>query len=151
MRSKVTIKKKTNPRFRTCTNLLRDLQLMLRIFVECLEVVTPLLQGRLLLKQRESVLSRLYFLGGGQVELTRQTLNLSSQLLDSVDGGHCCLRDDDEVDDDEDDDEDDYDDDDNEDSSDSPPATPRVTPASPCFSPFSVASQLPSAPRCYRE
>ena len=129
---------------------------MLRIFVECLEVVAPLLQGRLLLEQRESVLSRLYFLGGGQVELTRQTLNLSSQLLDPVDGGHCCLRDDDEVDDDEDDDEDDddeddYDDDDNEDSSDSPPATPRVTPASPCSSPFSVASLPPSAPRCYRE
>lgn len=123
---------------RARTNLLRDLQLVLRVLVERFQVVAPLLQGRLLLEQREPVLRRLYLLGGGQVELARQTLDLGPQLLepDPVDGGgHCCLRDDDD-----DDDEDRGGDDDDDEDAAGPPsgaAAPRVTPAS--SSPFSVA------------
>jgi len=79
-----------------CTNLLRDLQLMLRVFVERLEIVTSLLQGRLFLEQCETVLRRLYLFSGRQVELAWQSLDLGPQLLDPdpvVDGGgHCCLR-----------------------------------------------------------
>jgi len=79
-----------------CTNLLRDLQLMLRVFVKRLEIVTSLLQGRLFLEQCETVLRRLYLFSGRQIELAWQSLDLGPQLLDPdpvVDGGgHCCLR-----------------------------------------------------------
>ncbi|KAL0132291.1 hypothetical protein PUN28_000225 [Cardiocondyla obscurior] len=127
------------------TNLLRDLQFVLRVLVDRLEVVAPLLQGGLLLEQCEPVLRRLYLLGGGQVELARQTLDLGPELLEPVDGGsHCCTHDD--VDDD-DDGEVDNENEDDEDAAGLSPgvSTPRVAPA---FSPS--PSALPPAPRRYR-